>query len=235
MYLRLIPLLIIALSVCFVTAQQNEAEQQQHTVQLTREMVDALLQVLSPTCRVEMEGALGSQMEISDECKYEIQRTLAAFQTNGGQGVGAVDQEEPAQDQQQPRREAPSTKPSTNGGVSPAVYVFGFVGVAVALVAGLVVYVNKQRQGLPAVKPKKLSKKKVRSQAPIYIGKPDVCRVTFAVFTAGREDEAERSAVETRRNLVKVNQRHNHNAPVSVWSRGTDGLTSHTSYDHVKG
>jgi dipeptide/tripeptide permease len=155
----------LAVSGSTVQANENEQQQQQQTVQLTREMVDALLQVLSPTCRVEMEGALGSQMEISDECKYEIQRTLASFQNNGQQENDFQGKEA------EPPRKAPASPKAASppaGGMSPLVYIFGFVAVAIAGVAGLVVYVNGQRGAAPAApKPKKLSKKKVRYMAAL--------------------------------------------------------------------
>jgi hypothetical protein len=159
MLFNFIVVIVMALAVSGSTARANGNEEQQQTVQLTREMVDALLQVLSPTCRVEMEGALGSQMEISDECKYEIQRTLASFQNNGQQESDFRGEEA------EPPRKAPAAAKAAAppaGGVSPLVYIFGFVAAAIAGVAGLVMYVNGQRGAAPsAPKPKKLSKKKV--------------------------------------------------------------------------
>lgn len=155
MLVRLFSIVLIAIAICCPAAQQGE--EQQHTVQLTREMVDTLLQVLSPNCRIEMEGALSSQLEISDECKYEIQRTLASFQSN----QELADEDGNSQPTPSSTKEPSAAKPAPVGGVSPTIYIFGFVTAAAAVVAGLVVYVNSNRTTPPAAKPKKLSKKKV--------------------------------------------------------------------------
>jgi hypothetical protein len=154
--LRILVVLLAALALQCAVSQLGD--EQQHTVQLTREMVDALLQVLSPNCRTEMEGALSSQMEISDECKYEIQRTLSAFQNSQGD---AQSTDQPAQTKPASQDTTSATKSAAIGGVSPAVYIFGFVSAAVAAVGALVVYVNGHRSAIPASKTKKLSKKKV--------------------------------------------------------------------------
>lgn len=135
--------------------------------------MDGLLQVLSPPCKSEMEAALGSQVEISDECKYEIQSTLASMQNPGSQ----VPQEEAQQQQQtqqqekapkQPRakrqRSAPSPNTTPTASSSPILYIVAFVVVFFSIIGAAVVYINKQKEGLPAPKPtKKLSKKKVNS------------------------------------------------------------------------
>ena len=145
--------LVLGVSLCLTLAQQGD----ERTVELTREMVDALLQVLSPPCRVEMEGALASQMEISDECKFEIQRTLASFQS--GQNV------ETQEDFSNPTQAQDSAMPAAavqSSVGSPVIAIVVFIVVAIAAVAGCVVYVNSQRGDKSVLKPKKLSKKKVR-------------------------------------------------------------------------
>lgn len=82
----------------FEHAQQHQNQEQQ-TIQLTREAVEALLQVFSPPCKLEVESALSSQTtDISDECKYEIQRAFAAYQL---QQQGGGEQGQPQQPQQQ--------------------------------------------------------------------------------------------------------------------------------------
>lgn len=160
MVFKILLCIVVLVALSFGSGQQPE----QQTVQLTREMVDALLQVLSPVCKLEMEAALGSQGEISDECKYEIQRTMASFQNNGfdapvdpAEGSFAEDTFEPPK----PKKAAASASNTPPGGVSPVVYIVGFVVAFFAAIGGLIVFVNKQRaNGIP-LKPKKLSKKKV--------------------------------------------------------------------------
>ena len=53
---------------------EGEAEQKEQG--LTRETVEHLLRVVSPTCKEEMQEALSEQTEISMECKEEIQSAL---------------------------------------------------------------------------------------------------------------------------------------------------------------
>ena len=159
-------LLVVLIALGSTVAQQDEPQQQ--TIQLTREMVDALLQVLSPPCKSEMEAALGAQIEISDECKYEIQRTMQSFQ-NSANGVGEAASQQEFEDPmnsepaapRQPRARAPKAE-AVAPGVSPVYAIMGFVVVFFGLIAGLVAYVNSKRAGIVPVKPKKLSKKKVK-------------------------------------------------------------------------
>lgn len=155
-------LVVVLVAIALSNGQQPE----QQTVQLTREMVEALLQVLSPPCKMEMEAALGSQGEISDDCKYEIQRSMASFQNNGFDApVDPVDHNgaDESFDAPKPKKAAPGA--ATPPAVSPVVYIVGFVVAFFAVIAGFVVYVNKQRANVEHVKPKKLSKKKVRKRS----------------------------------------------------------------------
>ena len=43
---------------------------------LTRETVESLLQILSPRCKLALEAALDSQLELSDACKAEIRSAI---------------------------------------------------------------------------------------------------------------------------------------------------------------
>ena len=43
---------------------------------LTKNHIDRILENISAQCRVEMEGALDSQIEVSERCKVEIQTAL---------------------------------------------------------------------------------------------------------------------------------------------------------------
>ena len=62
-------------SLALALAQEGGAEEQQGG--LSREVVEHLLSVVSPSCREEMEEALQEQTELSDSCKQEIQSSLA--------------------------------------------------------------------------------------------------------------------------------------------------------------
>lgn len=160
--LRFFVLLVVVALVVVCNGQQPE----QQTVQLTREMVDALLQVLSPTCKMEMEAALGSQGDISDECKYEIQRTMGSFQNNGFDAPvdsGESMNQEETFDAPKPKKTKAAPASTAPPAVSPVLYIVGFVVAFFAGIAGLVVYLNKQRANIETVKPKKLSKKKVHT------------------------------------------------------------------------
>ena len=164
---------VIALVALSRVSSQEADDKEQRTIQLTREMVEGLLQVLSPPCKTEMEAALGSQTEITDECKYEIQSTLAAMQNPNGQAspdANHADQTQPPAEpakKKEPRAKRQRTPPASasapTSSVSPVLSIVGFVVVFFALVGALVVYVNKQKASVPVVKPKPLSKKKVRS------------------------------------------------------------------------
>lgn len=64
---------------------------------LSREIVEHLLKVVSPSCRDEMQSAMQEQgTEISLECKEEIQAALVE-QQQASQGNGAPRQTPPAQ------------------------------------------------------------------------------------------------------------------------------------------
>lgn len=146
----------------------DEQQQQQQSTTLTRDNVEALLRVLSDTCRSEMESALNKQSDISAECKEEIQGALISLNI-------PIGQQQPPQEQQNNRGDADSGKQrraanrveedmnitQKSPGVSPIYYVLGFVIVFFAIIAGLVIYVSKQRADYMTKKPKKLSKKKV--------------------------------------------------------------------------
>jgi hypothetical protein len=150
--------------VCLVYGEQ---EDQQQTIQLTRESVEKLLQVLTPACKIEMEAALGSQVEISDECKIEIQRIVATFQTTGSDSDGENGRSRMRQTGQGEKKQKPgkasSAPPTKNKNVSPIFSIAAFVVSFVVVVAGLVMYINSKRAAQVVLKPKKLSKKKVRN------------------------------------------------------------------------
>ena len=135
-------------------------------VTLNRETVDAILQTLSPDCRVEFEQVIESQgnADISMECKIEIQNTL---QQMGGLNREAMEQQQQQQQQQEQQqfnrgKRKQKTKASSEGGIHPLVYIFGFL-VLVIIGIGFTVYrVSSKEKG--AELRKKLSKKKLEKQ-----------------------------------------------------------------------
>ena len=134
-----------------------------YIVSLNRETVDALLQTLSPTCRVEFEQIIESQggVDISMECKIEIQNTL---QQMGGLNMEQQQQQQQQQQQEQEqfdRRKKKQTVPSKDG-IHPLIYIFGFLILAVIAFTVAVFNVSSKQKG--AEIRKKISKKKLEKQ-----------------------------------------------------------------------
>ena len=69
-------MLKLAMFLGLICLSMQQSDQQQQDQTLTRETVDAILQILTPNCRTEMEAALDSQTEISMDCKFEIQSAI---------------------------------------------------------------------------------------------------------------------------------------------------------------
>ena len=61
---------------CAVLGQEESVEADAQQQQINREMIETLLQVVSPGCRSEMESAIQSQTEVSPDCKFEIQQAV---------------------------------------------------------------------------------------------------------------------------------------------------------------
>jgi len=117
-----------------------------------RETIDAILRVVTPSCRAEVESALESQSDISDECKLEIQAVLQSFSQTDPQNPENVN------------REPPKKSVPKEHLIDPKIGVAIFVGLLITGVGGYVVYVNQLLQKYyPQKKEKKLSKKKVTS------------------------------------------------------------------------
>ena len=135
-------------------------------VTLNRETVDAILQTLSPDCRVEFEQVIESQgnADISMECKIEIQNTL---QQMGGLNREAMEeqqqqQQQQQQEQQQFNRGKRKQKAKSEGGMHPLVYIFGFLVVVIIGICLAVYRVSTKEKGIELRK--KLSKKKLEKQ-----------------------------------------------------------------------
>ena len=142
---------------------QGDAEQ--HSTTLTRENVEALLRVLSDTCRAEMESALNTQSDITVECKGEIQEAL--MKLNIPLGQQPPPQEQSSNTGKQKRRE--TEKLSEDGVakdpiISPIYSIIGFIVIFFGAITSFVVYVSKQRADYITKKPKKISKKKVNNE-----------------------------------------------------------------------
>jgi hypothetical protein len=137
---------------------------EQQTITLTRETVDALLQVLTPKCRGEMEASLDSRTEMSMECNMEIQQALPRFLNaenagmppDGFDGPDGFDQAAAP-----PPRRPRKSDAQTESGINPIYAIVAFVITAFVVVAALVMYLNSARKDLPVKPKKKLSKKKV--------------------------------------------------------------------------
>ena len=151
--------LIIIFAVFAIVALARQAQQQPQQVALTREIVEGLLQVLTPNCRNELEAAIEAQqgIDLSDECKYEIQMNLQEM----GQGQGAS-QASPLQDGYEDEEVQPGSttapKDPPKPLVNPLVGIFLFVVALVGAVVFAVFHINGQ---VGDFKPKKISKKKV--------------------------------------------------------------------------
>ena len=79
---------------------------------LTRETVDAILRVLSPSCLSEMEAALDSQSEISMECRFEIQSSIPHLLRPGDQELHRKQQERYEYEMSRHNDEAPKQQTS---------------------------------------------------------------------------------------------------------------------------
>jgi uncharacterized membrane protein YgcG len=162
MFRYLVVLLAVVASMLLMSgthAQQPPQDQQQ--VALTREIVEDLLRVLSANCRSELEGAIESQtMDLSMDCKYEIQKNLLDMGHigAGGQGAAGSDGFQDMYEDGEPAAKAAAAKPATNNFINP---VLGIILFVVVLFAGAAYAVTQISGKVGIREPKKLSKKKV--------------------------------------------------------------------------
>ena len=70
----------------------NTAATDSATTSLTRETVDALLQILSPRCKQALEAALDSQLELSEACTLEIKSAVPQLVTTHQQNQQQTEQ-----------------------------------------------------------------------------------------------------------------------------------------------
>lgn len=120
-----------------------------------REMIEAILNMVSPSCRSEMEAAIEEQSDVSNECKIEIQKAVQIIS-----GYNQNQQMQEGEEDQQPSA-ATNTPPPKNG-IHPGYWIALFVVVLVGGVTAYVLHVNKLlEEAFPRKPAKKLSKKKV--------------------------------------------------------------------------
>lgn len=153
------------------TVQQNE--QPEHT--LTREMIDAILQVLSPNCRIEMEQAIDSEKDMSMDCKLEIQSAIPHIISPEDKAAMQKKQEEYNRDIKKQSKGQKRQRSSRNrgddsldigegAGTSPIVIIGTLVSIVIAFIVGIYLYFSSQRVDNNAVAKKvvkKIQKKKV--------------------------------------------------------------------------
>lgn len=166
MLFAIVPVLWAA---CLLLTLQVAGGQQQ--IQLTKEFVDTLLQVLSPLCKNELESALGSALVdgISEVCKNEIQEVFLRHAPNDVYADGSAklpqataaddndnDNDNPFAQKKTSKQDAPPPF------INPVYSIAIFLAIFFSAIGGLVYYVHVTRSSLPAAKPKKLSKKKVQ-------------------------------------------------------------------------
>ena len=179
---------LFLLLACFaIISLARKAQQQPQQVALTREIVEGLLQVLTPTCRNELEAAIEAQQgtDLSDECKYEIQMNLQEMNPNSGAPSPLEDGYE--DDYQQPNEASSESNDPPKHIINPVVGIFLFVGALLGAIAFAVFYINSQ---VGDFKPKKISKKKV-----IVISQQIVLFNIFMMNYSGGKVEGKRSAL----------------------------------------
>jgi len=159
----------IVWAACLFLALNNITRGQQQ-IQLTKEFVDTLLQVLSPMCKNELESALGSALVdgISEVCKIEIQEIFMKHAPSDAfTGGSPIDSQQATEDNPFAAPRTSSTKKDKKQNnppplLNPVYSIAIFVAIFFSVIGGLIYYVNSTRSALPVTKPKKLSKKKVR-------------------------------------------------------------------------
>lgn len=126
---------------------------------LTRENVEAILETLSrrnPACQAEMEAALGSQTEVSGDCKIEIQTVLVELDIP----IVPPTEAELRANANIPRADFRTKKAAPAGILSPFYLLGGFLVVLFGSIVGYIVFVNSSRGDALTKPSKKLSKKK---------------------------------------------------------------------------
>lgn len=156
--------------------QQPPHPQQGQQIQMTQEIIEALWELLTPQCKTEMESALGSQGDISMECKIEVQGgliQLGVMQDPRGQQQQQQQQQGSANGREEQQRSAPRAQQEPADNTPPVesaemtgtkmTTIASILGLVAILFGAAIAYVIYHNQNQPAkeVKQKKLSKQKV--------------------------------------------------------------------------
>lgn len=136
----------------------NEQQQQQ----INREAIEAILNLVSPACRSEMEIAIESQTDVSQDCRIEIQKavqTISGYQQQYNQEYSNDQQDETTDETTQSDE---NTKVVNKPFIHPGFWIGAFVLVLIGGATAYIVHVNKLlKDAFPEKPQKKLSKKKV--------------------------------------------------------------------------
>ena len=175
---------------------QLNGNQQDQT--LSRETIDAILQILSPQCRKETEAAVHSQTEISTNCKYEIQGVIPDLLTAKDQELHRKQQEREEYERKSRDAEPPTKKreevrtkrkaieePITDSdaveGTSPIILLGGLVTAIVIAVIGIMTFIKQSSDDSIKVSKKagKVEKKKV---SKVFLFLMNLYKTVFRYF-----------------------------------------------------
>jgi hypothetical protein len=172
--------IIFLLAFVFVkTSCQNQEERQ--TIRLTPEMIESLRQVISLDCEAELNELIRvGHHEMSPDCQVQLDeavRNSDMFQKEypKQQTSGYNQNNKREQNSEDPDKE-PTPVKKESGFFSPIVLILLFIGTIIALVAYAVVTINNQLKNRPAIKPKKISKKKEEKQRNKAAKQPPIIR-----------------------------------------------------------
>lgn len=153
-------LALFAFAGTFLVSILSQEQSEQQTQQINREAIEAILSLVSPACRSEMEAAMESQTDVSQECRSEIQKAvhiISGYQQRQGQEFQGEEGEESEETEN-----AAETKPVPKHAIHPGIWIAAFVVLLIGGASAYVMHVSKLLQEAFPEKPqKKLSKKKV--------------------------------------------------------------------------
>jgi hypothetical protein len=145
--------------------EQDAASKAQQAV-MNQEIIEALWNILSPTCKTEMETALGNKGDISPACKTEVQAGLVSLKvlpdSSQRRQESGFENSAPPEKSDGRYSKTPITPASQGAGTSTIMAIAAFVVVLFGAGAAFVLYVNGNKgEGSAEGKAKKLSRKKV--------------------------------------------------------------------------
>jgi flagellar basal body-associated protein FliL len=145
--------------------EQDAASKAQQAV-MNQEVIEALWNILSPTCKTEMETALGNKGDISPACKSEVQAGLVSLKvipdSPQRQQEAGFENSPPSEKSEGRSSKTPISPASEGASRSIIMAIVAFVVVLFGAAAGYIMYVNGNKgEGSAEGKAKKLSRKKV--------------------------------------------------------------------------